>query len=374
MHPHLDVKQISIKGLPVYLLLVLFLYGYFNIFQGCSQQKSQHFANRSVELFQFQPLLLFLVLLDVQQHIHILLDDTVFLGFSSCYLVLRIEPFLFCLEIDKLRFHAFRCWQRNCAQPLALPGGGFKKDDLALMPSQKLFLIPGRLIAVVDWFELAVGADVLHLQDQFVDLRPGIPKIRFKPGNRGGRRLAPIHQFLIAADTMLRQKVGDICNPFEIFDGRPAAIACALLRLDVVLDINEQADLSAPLFRLVGRSGASGDPGGKSFFSVVHTQGFQTGEPFLSRRFGRDILAPLDLIALTLQAAEQFFQIGTGWQEPVNGRFQLRLITGAVLRGLMFDIALALILSGDDDGQTVFLAKPVGGAADIVIRSLSMTA
>ena len=36
----------------------------------------------------------------------------------------------------------------------------------------------------------------------------------------------------------------------------------------------------------------------------------------------------------------------------------------------MFNIALALVLSGDDDGQTVFLAKPVGGTADIVITPL----
>ena len=88
------------------------------------------------------------------------------------------------------------------------------------MSPQKLFLISGRLIAVIDRFELAVGADVLHLQGQFADLRPGIPKIRFKPGNRDGRCLAPIQQFLIAADTMLRQKVGGIRNAFQIFDGR----------------------------------------------------------------------------------------------------------------------------------------------------------
>ena len=36
----------------------------------------------------------------------------------------------------------------------------------------------------------------------------------------------------------------------------------------------------------------------------------------------------------------------------------------------MFNIALTLVLSGDDDGQTVFLAKPVGDTADIVIASL----
>ena len=71
-----------------------------------------------------------------------------------------------------------------------------------------------------------------------------------------------------------------------------------------------------------------------------------------------------------LQAAKQFFQVGTGWQEPVNGRFQLCLIAGAVLRSLMFNIALALVLSWDDDGQTVFFAKPVRSAADIVITPL----
>ena len=78
----------------------------------------------------------------------------------------------------------------------------------------------------------------------------------------------------------------------------------------------------------------------RGFFGVVHTQGFQTGEPFLIRCSGGDIFAPLDLIAFSLQATKQFFQVGTGWQEPVNGRFQLCLIAGAVLRSLMFNIAL----------------------------------
>ena len=36
----------------------------------------------------------------------------------------------------------------------------------------------------------------------------------------------------------------------------------------------------------------------------------------------------------------------------------------------MFNIALALVLSWDDDRQTVFLAKPVRSAADIVITPL----
>ena len=83
--------------------------------------------------------------------------------------------------------------------------------------------------------------------------------------------------------------------------------ACALLCLDIVLDINEQADLSVLPFRLAGRSGSSGDPGGKGFFGVVNPQRFQTGESFLIRRSGGDIFTPLDLIAFSLQATKQFF-------------------------------------------------------------------
>lgn len=36
----------------------------------------------------------------------------------------------------------------------------------------------------------------------------------------------------------------------------------------------------------------------------------------------------------------------------------------------MFNIALALVLSGNDDGQTVFLAQSIRDAADFVIAPL----
>ena len=188
------------------------------------------------------------------------------------------------------------------------------------------------------------------------------------PALRHGGQLA--FQFSIAAYPVFGQEIHGLGGLFQIVQLRPMGEACALLCLDVILDINEQADLSVLRFRLVGRSGTSGNPGNKGFFGVVHTQGFQTGEPFLIRCSGRDILAALDLITFSLQAAKQFFQVGTGWQEPVDGRFQLCLIAGAVLRSLMFNIALALVLSGDYDGQTVFFAKPVRSAADIVITPL----
>ena len=114
-------------------------------------------------------------------------------------------------------------------------------------------------------------------------------------------------QFSITAYPVFGQEIHGLGGLFQIVQLRPMGEACTLLCLDVVLDINEQTDLSVPLFRLVGRSGASGDPGGKGFFGVVHTQGFQTGESFLIRCSGGDIFAPLDLIAFSLQATKQFF-------------------------------------------------------------------
>ena len=156
-----------------------------------------------------------------------------------------------------------------------------------------------------------------------------------------------------------------LCGQFQVLQLCPMP-ETALFGLEIV----KQADTVVTLLRLAGRSGTSGDPGNKSFFGVVHPQRFQTGEPFLIRCSGRDILAALDLITFSLQAAKQFFQIGTGWQKSVDGHFQLRLIAGAVPYSLMFNIALSFVLSGDDDGQTVFFVNPVRSAADEMIAPL----
>ena len=51
-------------------------------------------------------------------------------------------------------------------------------------------------------------------------------------------------RLLHAADAVFRQEVAGFGDAFQILDGRPMAVARALLCLDVVLNINEQADLS----------------------------------------------------------------------------------------------------------------------------------
>ena len=49
---------------------------------------------------------------------------------------------------------------------------------------------------------------------------------------------------------------------------------------------------------------------------------------------------------------------------------QLCLVAGAVLCGLMFNVALALIPTGDDDGQAVFFAQPVADPAYLMVATL----
>lgn len=238
------------------------------------------------------------------------------------------------------------------------------------MAPEKFFFIPGLTVAVIDRPELAVGSGVLHHKGQicypvFCVLDGGMSGI---PPLRQAEQSA--FQFSIAAAPTLRQEVHGSGSLFQIVQLRPMGEAHALLCLDIVLDINEQTDLSAALRSLARRSGVSGDPCGEGFFGIAHPQGFKPSEPFLIRSPGGNILAPLDLIAFLLQSAEQFFKVGAGGQEPVDGGFQFCLIAGAVPCGLMFNIALALVLSGDDDGQSMLFTNTVAVAADVVIAPL----
>lgn len=185
----------------------------------------------------------------------------------------------------------------------------------------------------------------------------------------GGNGIAPFHQFLITADAVFGKKVHGGGRPFQILNGRPPLVSGALLGLDIVLNVNEQADLPAALPGLSGRPGASGNPRGNGFFRVIGTQGFEPGEPLLIRRPGGDILSPLDLVPFPSQPGKQIFQTGGHGDQPVDGCFQLFLIAGAVLCGLMLNIALALVPARDDDRQAVFSAQPVTGPAYLMVLS-----
>ena len=169
---------------------------------------------------------------------------------------------------------------------------------------------------------------------------------------------------------MFGQEVQCFSGSLQILDGRPVFVAGALLGFEIVLDVDEQAGLPGALLRLAGGPGPSSDPGGQSLLGVVSAQGFQSGEPLLTRSPGGYVLAPFQFVPFPLEAAEQVLQVRAAGQEPVDGGAQFRLVAGAVLFRLMLDVALALVPAGDDDRQAVFFADPVTGAADEVIAPL----
>ena len=169
---------------------------------------------------------------------------------------------------------------------------------------------------------------------------------------------------------MFGEKVHGGGRPFQILNSRPPLVSGALLGLDVVLNVNEQADLPAALPGLPGGAGPSGDPGDNGFFRVIGAQIFESGESLLVWCPSGDILSPLDFVPFPLQPGKQIFQAGGNGDQPVDGGFQLCLVAGAVLCGLMLNVALALILAGDDDGQAVFSAQSITGPADLMVAAL----
>ena len=238
------------------------------------------------------------------------------------------------------------------------------------MPPEEFLFVPGLPVLVIQGTELAVGGGVLHGEGQPLHFFLCCPEVCLHPGGSGRSHVTPLGQFLIAGDPMFGQEVQRFRGPLQILDSRPVFVADALLGFEIVLDVNEQAGLPGALLWLAGGPGPSGDPGGQCLLGIISAQGFQSGKPLLARSPGGYVLAPFQLVPFPLEAAEQVLQVGAAGQEPVDGGTQLRLVAGAVLFRLVLNVALALVPAGDDDGQAVFFAYPVAGAADEVIAPL----
>ena len=257
--------------------------------------------------------------------------------------------------------------QWNGVQAFQFSCRRLKQDDLPLMPPEEFLLVPGLAVLVIQGTELAVGGGVLHGESQPLHFFLRCPEVCLHLGGGGRRPVAPLGQLLQTSNSMFGQEVQCFSGPLQILDGRPVFVAGALLGFEIVLDVNEQVGLPGALLGLAGGPGSSGNPGGQGLLGVVGTQGFQSGEPLLARSPGGYVLAPFQLVPFPLEAAEQVLQVGAARQEPVNGGTQLRLVAGAVLFRLMLNVALALVPAGNDDGQAMFFADPVTGAADEVI-------
>ena len=164
---------------------------------------------------------------------------------------------------------------------------------------------------------------------------------------------------------MLSQEVQRPGSLFQIVEFCPLLIPCGLLGLDAILQINPQRNFA--VFFGLPLHEPPFDALGDSFFGVGFAQRFAAGEPPLSGRTERNILAPLDFIALLLQEPQKIVKILGLRDGCIYGGFQLRLPARALAVCVPLGIALAPVLTGHYHGQAVFLAKSVTGAPDVSI-------
>ena len=89
---------------------------------------------------------------------------------------------------------------------------------------------------------------------------------------------------------------------------------------------------------------------GDSFLGVGFAQRFAAGEPFLSGRAERNILATLDLVALLLQEPQKIVKILGLRDGCIYGSFQRCLPTRALAVRVPLGITLAPFLTGHYHG------------------------
>ena len=134
----------------------------------------------------------------------------------------------------------------------------------------------------------------------------------------------------------------------------PLLIPCGLLGLDAVLQINPQRNFA--VFFGLPLHEPPFDAFDDGFLGVGFAQRFATGEPFLSGRTERNILATFGLVALLLQEPQKIVKILGLRDGCIYGSFQLRLPARAFSVRVPLGIALAPVLTGHYHGQAVFLA------------------
>ena len=164
---------------------------------------------------------------------------------------------------------------------------------------------------------------------------------------------------------MLGQEVQRPGRLFQIVEFCPLLIPCGLLGLDAVLQINPQRNFA--VFFGLSLHNPPFDALGDGFFGVGFAQRFAAGEPPLSGRTERNILATLDLVALLLQEPQKIVKILGLRDGCIYGGFQLRLPARALAVRVPLGIALVPVLAGHYHGQAMFLTQPVTGAPDVGI-------
>ena len=172
-------------------------------------------------------------------------------------------------------------------------------------------------------------------------------------------------QIWISVYPMFCQEVQSLCGLLQVVELRPLFIACRLLGLDVIFQINPQGNSLA----FFGRSGdnAAFDTLFDRFLCIGFPQCLAAGKAFLSGSAERNKFARLDLIALCLHEPQEIVKVFGLRDGGINGGFQLRFPARSFPLGVPLGVALALALAGLHHGQSVFLTQPIAGTPDIGI-------
>ena len=200
-------------------------------------------------------------------------------------------------------------------------GRCFIENQGAFMLAPELLFVSSPLILLHQRAQLLTGSNILYQHGHFCKSAFGCFQRGGSFGAGGGDLGHTIFQIRVTINFMLRQEVQRPGSLFQIVEFCPLLIPCGLLGLDAVFQINPQRNFA--VFLGPSLHEPPFDALGDSFLGVGFAQRFAAGEPPLSGLTERNILAPLDLIALLLQ--EQSYEVKRGkyvsFREPGQGRF-----------------------------------------------------
>ena len=189
------------------------------------------------------------------------------------------------------------------------------------MLTSELLFVSSPLILLQQWVQFLTGGNILYQHGHFCKSALCCFQCGGSFGAGSGDLGHPAFQIRVAFDFMLGQEVQRPGSLFQVVELCPLLIPCRLLGLDAVFQINPQRNFAG--FFGLSLHEPPFDALGDSFLGVGFTQRFAAGEPFLSGRAERNILATLDLIALLLQEPQKIVKIRGLGDGCIYGSFEL---------------------------------------------------
>ena len=219
---------------------------------------------------------------------------------------------------------------------------------IALSLIHILLFVSSPLILLQQWVQFLTGGDILYQHGHFCKSALCYFQCGGSFGAGGGDLGHPAFQIRVAFDFMLSQEVQRPGSLFQVVELCPLLVPCELLDLDAVFQINPQRNFTG-FFGLPLRE-PTFDAFDDGFLGIGFSQRFAAGEPLLSGCAERNVLAPLDLVALLLQEPQKIVKILGLQDDCIYGSFQLRLPACALAVCVPLGITLAPVLTGHYHG------------------------